>query len=199
MRNRSGSHAIQFVELVVLDDKGNEVRVSIVLDIRLPSDYCILMLVQYVLAVLEELSPCVGIDIGAVELEVLKVGVGSDNFRMLLKSIEGDVEEGDCSTCIPRVLLHEEDVVRRIFRLQASRDCRFVLLLHWGDLVEEEDAKHWLRDHLKRPFLSGKHLCEGKELSLEPHFLYELVDDFWVGLQRHPVLILFSLLLHGYA
>ena len=200
MRNRSGSHAIKFVKLVVLDDKGNEVRLTVVCNIGLSSNNCVFVLVQDVLAVLEEFTSCIGVDIGAVELEVLQVRVSSDDFRVLFEGIESDVEERDCSTCISCVLLHEEDIVWCIFRLQTSRNSLFVLLLHWSNLIEEENAEHRLGNHLKCPLLSGEHFRKGKELSLEPHFLDELVDDFGVGLQRHPVLtLLFSLLLHGYA
>lgn len=175
-------------------------RLTIVRNAGLSSNNCILMLVQDVLAVLEELSPCVGIDIGAIELEVLQVRVGSDDFWVLFKGIESDVEERDSSTRISCMLLHEEDIVWRIFRQQTSSYRLFVLLLHWSDLIQEQNAKHRLRNHLKCPLLSGEHLRKGKELSLEPHFLDEFIDDFGVGLQRHPVItLLFSLLLHGYA
>lgn len=197
MGNRSGSHAIKLVKLVVLDDEGDKVRLTVICNVGLSSNNCIFVLVQDVFAVLEEFSSRIRVDIGAVELEVLQVRVGSDDFRMLFESIESDVEERDSSTCISRMLLHEKDIVWRIFRQQASSNRLFVLLLHWSNFIEEENAKYRLGNHLKRPLLSRKHLRKGEELSLEPHFLDELVDDFGIGLQRHPVLILlFSLLLH---
>lgn len=129
-------------------------RLTIVCDAGLSPNNCIFMLIQDVFAVLEEFSPCIGIDIGAVELEVLQVRIGSDDLRVLFKGIQSDVEESDSSTCISRMLLHEEDIVWRIFSLQASSNSLFVLLLHWRDLIEEQNAKHRLRNHLKCPLLS---------------------------------------------
>jgi hypothetical protein len=61
--------------------------------------------------------------------------------------------------------------------------------LDWGDFKQEENSQNRLRDHVQCPFFCGEHLLEAKLLSFESHFLEELVDDFRIGLHRHPVLV----------
>lgn len=142
----------------------------------------LLVLFQDILTVLEQLSSGLRINIGAIEPEVCQVRIREDEVGMVSCCIQDDVEEGDGPTGISGVLLHEEDVGRSIFSFEVMALGLLVLLLNRSLLVEEEDAKCWLRDHFQCPFLSGEHFSERIVLSLEPHLLDELVDDLWIRL-----------------
>jgi hypothetical protein len=197
MVHRSLLHAVQLDQLLPVVHNGNEVRVALTLNLRLPLLDCFLVVGQDLLAILEELSTGLRVDTGAVGLESIQVGPWSHQIRIFGGSIKDYVEEGNGAACVSGILPHEEEIFRDLFRFELMALGLLVLLLDGSFLIEEEYADSGLGDHLQGPLFSGEHFGEGVVLSPESHLLDELVDDFGVRLQRLPVLLL-MLSLHGY-
>lgn len=108
---------------------------------------------------------------------------------MVFDSIQNYMEKANCSTSILSVLFHEEDILRNLLRMETCILLMSMLRLNRSDLIKEENSEYGLGDHFKSPLLSGEHLLEGEKLSFESHFLNEGVNDFRIGLERHPVLV----------
>jgi hypothetical protein len=112
---------------------------------------------------------------------------------MSLKSIQDDMEQSDGATCILGILFHEKDILGHLLGLEVGLLLMRVLSLYGSAFIKEEDTEDWFGDHVEGPFFGGEHFLEGEEVGFEAHFLHEGVDDFGVGFEREPVLVVFLL------
>ena len=73
MVNRGLLHAVQLNQLVLMVDDGDEVRVTLILHLRLSSNHSLLVMGEDLLAILEEFSPSLRVDGLAVGLESVQI------------------------------------------------------------------------------------------------------------------------------
>ncbi len=68
------------------------------------------MLVQYLLTILEDLSPGLAIFVHRFTAELVQKRFRDNNVRVFLFGIENDMEQSNRSAGVHRLLLHVEDV-----------------------------------------------------------------------------------------
>jgi hypothetical protein len=132
--------AVKFVDVTVLGHKGDEVRVALSVDARLSLAYSLLVLIENLLAILEELGPSFGVLIECLLAELIEEGVGDQNIWVFFFGVEDDVEESDGATGIDGVLFHVENVLGNFLRFQILGFSLFEGILDWRLFVKHHDA-----------------------------------------------------------
>lgn len=100
------------------------------------------------------------------------------------------MEESNCATSILGVLLHIEHFYGNGGRVQLIGFSVFEGSLGRGAFIEKNKSKSGLRDHLDSPVFESKEFLEAKLFRVEAHLGDEGVDDFGVGFEGHPVVVL---------